>query len=521
MDNEPSQIARLTAKSRIHFGSLEGQESVKRPRLEEPSASTSGGIDLDALMESRETGYTVSAGEADKELYEEFERRKRAFQLAVPTDDGRVRQRLQEIGEPQCLFGEGPGDRRDRLRYLLSKLQGREVESEDDSGSDGEGEEEAEEFFTPGSVELLEARKWLTKYSLPRAKQRNERQRQEQNIPLALLKASRKELHTALKGYTNWSSQIADDRPVAQCAFSPDSQLLVTGAWSGLCKVWSIPNCEHVLTLKGHDDKVGGVAFHPEATLSQEKSALNLATGGADGLIQLWNLEEETPLATLEGHVRRVARINFHPSGRYLGSASFDGTWRLWDVETRKELLLQEGHSKEVYAISFQCDGSLVATGGLDAIGRVWDTRTGRSSMTLEGHMKDIVSLDWSPNGYHLASASGDNTVKIWDVRTLRNLYTISAHQSLVADVKYSKGVPGLNDNNPSDPHNIAGLYLTTAGYDGCVKIWSGDDFQMIKSLDGHDGKVMGVDISKDNKFIASSGFDRTFKLWADENLVV
>jgi U4/U6 small nuclear ribonucleoprotein PRP4 len=53
-----------------------------------------------------------------------------------------------------------------------------------------------------------------------------------------------------------------------------------------------VPNCERVLTLKGHNDKVGGVAFHPEATISQEKSALNLASGGADGLIQLWNLEK-------------------------------------------------------------------------------------------------------------------------------------------------------------------------------------------------------------------------------------
>jgi U4/U6 small nuclear ribonucleoprotein PRP4 len=50
MDNEPSQISKLTSKPRIHFGSLEGQESVKRIRLDETaSTSNSGGIDLDAL----------------------------------------------------------------------------------------------------------------------------------------------------------------------------------------------------------------------------------------------------------------------------------------------------------------------------------------------------------------------------------------------------------------------------------------------------------------------------------------
>lgn len=59
------------------------------------------------VAESIDPAYSVNAGEADKQVLAEFERRKRAFQLAVPTDDKRVRQRLREIGEPQCLFGEG------------------------------------------------------------------------------------------------------------------------------------------------------------------------------------------------------------------------------------------------------------------------------------------------------------------------------------------------------------------------------------------------------------------------------
>lgn len=48
-----------------------------------------------------------SSLKGDQKVLEEFERRKRARELAVPTDDGRVRQRLRDIGEPQCLFGEG------------------------------------------------------------------------------------------------------------------------------------------------------------------------------------------------------------------------------------------------------------------------------------------------------------------------------------------------------------------------------------------------------------------------------
>lgn len=39
-------------------------------------------------------------------LLDELERKKKARTMAVPTDDGRVRARLREIGEPITLFGE-------------------------------------------------------------------------------------------------------------------------------------------------------------------------------------------------------------------------------------------------------------------------------------------------------------------------------------------------------------------------------------------------------------------------------
>lgn len=52
---------------------------------------------------------SVRAREKHQAVLDEFERKKRARSIAVPTDDGRVRAKLRELGEPQCLFGEGVG----------------------------------------------------------------------------------------------------------------------------------------------------------------------------------------------------------------------------------------------------------------------------------------------------------------------------------------------------------------------------------------------------------------------------
>lgn len=163
--------------------------------------------------------------------------------------------------------------------------------------------------------------------------------------------------------FTSLGSQPADERPISVVRFSPDGQQLATGSWSGALRLWNVPSASQRKDFRGHTDKVGGVAWHPQSTLGQSASVVNIVSGAADHKVCLWSLERDTPLHTLSGHAARVARVAFHPGGNYVASASFDGTWRLWDLTKQKELLLQEGHSKEVYAVEFQGDGALCASG--------------------------------------------------------------------------------------------------------------------------------------------------------------
>ena len=264
-------------------------------------------------------------------------------------------------------------------------------------------------------------------------------------------------------------------------------------------------------------ERIGGLSWHPEATLTMGAELANLASGAADGNIHLWSLAQETPIATLSGHSARVCRVEHHPNGQYLASASYDTTWRLWDLETQRELLLQEGHSREVYSVAFQGDGALVASGGLDSIGRVWDLRTGRTIMVLDGHIREITGLAWHPDGYRVLSASGDASVKVWDVRMVRCTATIGAHKKLVSDVRFFRGNGGAN-GLPGDMRT-AGTYFVTGGFDGEVKIHSSDDWAFVKGLNAHSGNVTSVDVSMDGRFIVSSGQDRTCKLWAREDI--
>ncbi|KAG6844772.1 hypothetical protein H0H87_003890 [Tephrocybe sp. NHM501043] len=429
----------------------------------------------------------------NKVILDELERKKKARSMAVPTDDNRVKARLREIGEPITLFGERAADRRDRLIYVLSQINAARGDDAMHVDEDSSSESDEEKF-------------------------------------------------------ANLGSQIGDERPISQVRFAPNNEILATGSWSGTVKLWNVPACTPIRTLRGHDDRVGGVAWHPQATLAQGKGLVNLASGGGEASVCLWSLESDSPISVMKGHQERVCRVAFHPSGNYVASASFDTSWRLWDVNTSKELLLQQGHSKEVYCVDFQSDGALVASGGLDAIGRVWDLRTGRTAMVLDGHVKGIFSIGFSPNGYQIATGAGDDTIRIWDMRSLKSLYTIPAHLSNVSDVRffhaddiYFKPTPAPASNDvdmdaadADKSHDTplkdtatlleewkyrSGLFFASSGYDGLVKLWSADDWQLLRTLSTDAGKVMSVDISRDGNLLASGTYNRNFQLFAPEDV--
>ena len=62
--------------------------------------------------------------------------------------------RLREMGQPICLFGEGPAERRDRLRDFLSRIDDNtlsklNMDRENEDGSDMDEVDEHEVWVLP------------------------------------------------------------------------------------------------------------------------------------------------------------------------------------------------------------------------------------------------------------------------------------------------------------------------------------------------------------------------------------
>ncbi|KAJ1937880.1 hypothetical protein EC988_007754, partial [Linderina pennispora] len=186
-------------QERVHFGTLE-RDAVgyaKRKREEEQQETQEAGtsrisnIDLDMIEEvvdeAEDAELRSETLESRRMAMQEFERKRIARAIAVPTDDEKVKLALRKHGHPICLFGEDAGDRRSRLRYILSKIamEGGQIDEQADKEKGGaESDDENEEFFTEGSQELLKARRDIAAFSLGQAQKRIERQREEFKVPL-------------------------------------------------------------------------------------------------------------------------------------------------------------------------------------------------------------------------------------------------------------------------------------------------------------------------------------------------
>jgi small GTP-binding protein len=241
-----------------------------------------------------------------------------------------------------------------------------------------------------------------------------------------------------LRGHTNTIGRIA---------WSPDGRMLASPSVDRTIRLWDVETGECLRTLKGHKGIVYSVAFDP--------TGRTLASGSSDKTIKLWTPASGTMLRTLKGHKGPVSSIAFAPIGRTLASGSYDKTIKLWASASGKLLSTLKGHKERVYNVAFDTEGNYLASGGYKASIKLWESQNGKlvyaGNSGNTGH--DTVFYDSG----HLACATGYTIdLRKLDGKLLRKL---EGHTGLVVSVSYLS----------------CGHLFASKSYDGTIRLWSGD----------------------------------------------
>ncbi|MBI1832103.1 MAG: serine/threonine protein kinase, partial [Planctomycetes bacterium] len=344
----------------------------------------------------------------------------------------------------------------------------------------------------------------------------------------------------------HWNSRdrLVDDTRVA---FTRDGRFAISsgydtvGVWDGTCH-------HERLAMRGHRDETTAVAFRPDGK--------RLLSGSADNALRIWDPHAglpiaDHPLSRLAKHTNTVASVAYHPTEKIVASASFDKTAILRDADSGAQRHALVGHADAVRWITFSSNGDLVATASNDHTCKLWNPRTGTEIRTLKGHTGKVNTVAFHPNGSRLASCSADGTVRLWDSEQSEEKHLLKGHDANVTDVAFSpdgkvlasgdvNGTIILWDASGRELHRFRAHamalqslafhpqqthVLISVGDDGLIRLW---DLRwtlqavgkpapapiQLAALKGHAGAVYGLAISRDGRQLATTGQDRTVRVW-------
>ncbi len=161
-----------------------------------------------------------------------------------------------------------------------------------------------------------------------------------------------------------------------------------------------------------------------------------------------------------------------------------------------------EGHGGPVMGLAISTEKNLLVSTSFDYSVLVWELDEVREIKQLMGHEAAVNVANFSNSGELLATAGDDAKIFLWNFQEKAHLPSVKlildAHTAKVVDIDFS-----------SDDQ-----YLASASWDHSIKIWDVETGKLVKAIYGHDGPVNSVQFSEDGQYLYSAGYDGTIRYW-------
>jgi len=161
-----------------------------------------------------------------------------------------------------------------------------------------------------------------------------------------------------------------------------------------------------------------------------------------------------------------------------------------------------EGHGGPIRGIDISPDGSHALTASFDNAVGYWsldDIGEHRAEpLWLDSHDAAANIAIFLPDAAQALSAGDDFNLILWSLADGEALATFEGHEGKVLDLDIAPG----------------GTIAASAGWDGVVGLWDMETRQAIAMLTGHRAPVQAVRFSPDGKHLYSASSDGTVRRW-------
>lgn len=301
-------------------------------------------------------------------------------------------------------------------------------------------------------------------------------------------------------------------KPVRAVAITPDKTIVAAGR-SNQVHLFDAKTGDFKTTLvdpelKTADGKPANAAhISLVEAMAYSPDGKTLATGSFRELT-LWDTEKGTPKARITGFADKVVTIAFAQDGKTFatggGAPTEDGEVKLFDATGKLITEFKNAHSDTVFGVCFSPDGKLLATGGADKFVKVFEVPAGKLVKTFEGHTNHVLDVGWTADGKKLVScgADADKMVKVWDYEKGEKVRDMTTHKNQTTRLVFV----------PKTPTFI------TCGGDGGSNLWNADNGGNQKNFPGAKDFLYAVAVSTDGKIVAHGGEEGVVRLYNGDN---
>jgi len=301
---------------------------------------------------------------------------------------------------------------------------------------------------------------------------------------------------------------------VFMCAWNPVyTDIIATGSGDASARIWQMGG-------KKAADGLGQIRLLPHGasrdkankdvtTLEWSSDGNLLATGSYDGVARVWS-REGALVHTLKGHKGPIFSLKWNKRGNYLLSGSYDQTTIVWDVSGSAGFVQQQFADHQAPALDVDWkDDVTFASCSTDKTVHICRVGTPKPLKTYTGHTDEVNAVKWDPSGTLLASCSDDCTAKVWDVNSDRTdpMQDFKSHQQEIYTVKWSPTGPGSKNPNKQP-------LLATASFDGSVRLWNVKDGTCVQVFNRHRDSVYSVAFSPSGSYLASGSLAGQLYIW-------